>query len=168
MKRFLIAPIVLLLSACAHQPADALTGLAAEGSKSEIMQTYGANMPTQPAAKPLTLALQHIDAPPVGPTKISGRVGAVCQVKGCWMMLTDGDNAVRVKFGDDAFFIPKDAQGEAVVYGVLEEVKMSAAEAKHLADDAGVVTTAKAAMPAKEYRVIATSVLLTQSMVVRK
>ncbi len=172
MKRFLYAPIFFALFACAHQPAGALTGQPAEGSKTQLTQTYGAPMPAEPAALALSVAMQQLDTKHDAPAKLSGRVGAVCQVKGCWMMLTDGDAAVRVKFGNDAFFIPKDAQGEAVVYGVLEEVKMSAAEAKHLADDAAAagVTQAvmPATMPAKEYRVMATSVLLTQTSVVRE
>jgi hypothetical protein len=68
---------------------------------------------------------------------LSGKIGQVCQAKGCWMMLIDGDQAVRVKFGDHAFFLPKDIAGKALVLGRFERKEMTEAQARHMAEDAG-------------------------------
>jgi hypothetical protein len=145
---------LFLLGACAQNAAVTQDS----GTKSGGGQTYGASMPASPEPVALSIAMKTV-ADFIGkPSKLSGRVGLVCQQKGCWMMLTDGDASVRVKFGNDAFFIPKDASGAAQVFGQLEEIKMSAAHAKHMAEDAGQESSNVQA--SKEYRVMATSVVI--------
>jgi len=154
---FVLASSVLLLSACAQNKN---TASASPASAVTAGQTYGAAMPASPKPQPLSTAMKTVDDYIGKPAKFTGRVGRVCQKKGCWMMLTDGDASVRVKFGNDAFFIPKDATGDALVFGALELITMSAAHAKHMAEDAGTPANAAAATATKEYRVMATSVVL--------
>ena len=139
----------------ASQTGAAQTGAGQTGSG----QTYGEKMPASPTPIALSAAMKTVDDFIGKPSKLSGRVGLVCQQKGCWMMLTDGDASVRVKFGNDAFFIPKDASGKAHVFGQLELYEMSVAHAKHMAEDAGTDSSSVKA-PAKEYRVMATSVVI--------
>ena len=44
----------------------------------------------------------------------------VCQKKGCWMNLKDGEDVITVRFKDYAFFMPKDGAGRtATIQGVL-------------------------------------------------
>ena len=150
---------IAVLSACAQSPT-AVTATAPMAKPAIAAQTYGAAMPADPTPLALSTAMQSVDSLIGKPAKFSGRVGRVCQMKGCWMMLTDGDASVRVKFGNDAFFIPKDSKGEAVVFGTLELITMSAAHAKHMAQDAGETPAEADKAPTKEYRVMATSVLL--------
>lgn len=69
-------------------------------------------------------------------TKFEGRVTQVCQTKGCWIVLADGDRYARV-FSGHGFYMPKDTTGSAVVYGVLGERNVSEEFARHLAEDAG-------------------------------
>ena len=150
---------IFLLSACAQNNSVMPVTSANLDATSK---TYGGSMPASPTPLALSTAMKTVDAFIGKPAKFTGRVGLVCQVKGCWMMLTDGDASVRVKFGDDAFFIPKDAKGEATVFGKLELIAMSAAYAKHMAEDAGVAPENAPKAPSKEYRVIATSVVLAR------
>ena len=144
-----LASSLLLLNACAQNKS---TMSAAPASDQAAGQTYGAAMPTSPKPQSLSTAMKSVDDFIGKPAKFTGRVGRV--------MLTDGEASVRVKFGNDAFFIPKDATGDALVFGTLELIKMNAAHAKHMAEDAGETPENAAKAPLKEYRVMATSVVL--------
>jgi hypothetical protein len=69
---------------------------------------------------------------------LKGTVDAVCQKKGCWMVLLPGDNetGVRVTFKDYGFFVPKDAKGFKVrAEGKLHFTTLSKEEADHLEED---------------------------------
>lgn len=119
---------------------------------------YGAAMPDG-AATPIATALGAADQYAGNPQKFSGRVAKVCQKKGCWMVLADGETHARVMFGRDDFFIPTDTTGNAVVYGTLEKKTISEATAKHLAKDSGQDPD-KITGDSVEYTITATSVLL--------
>ena len=41
-------------------------------------------------------------------------VAEVCQAKGCWLELKQGDQAVHVTFEGYSFFVPKDSAGKSV------------------------------------------------------
>jgi glucose/arabinose dehydrogenase len=157
MKTLQIA-LAIALAACLSQGARADAPIATMTATAANTQ-YGAAMPAQPASVALSAVMQAPEPTLGKPIKLSGRVGKVCQAKGCWMMLTDGDVAVRVAFGKDAFFIPKDAQGDAVVFGTLSVEENSLDIAKHLAEDAGI-DPATVTAPTKEYSVNASSVVL--------
>ena len=68
------------------------------------------------------------------PVLVRGRISDVCQRKGCWTILREGDSIVRVRFKDYGFFLPGDISGqEALVEGVVTIRTMSEREARHLA-----------------------------------
>ncbi len=70
--------------------------------------------------------------------KVRGEVAGVCKKKGCWMVITDGLDSVRVVFKDYGFFVPKDIEGYVVaVAGAAYYDTFSVAEQRHLAEDAG-------------------------------
>jgi Domain of unknown function (DUF4920) len=46
--------------------------------------------------------------------RLDGRVERVCQNKGCWLTLADGDKSVHVTFEGYSFFVPKDSSGSRV------------------------------------------------------
>jgi hypothetical protein len=71
--------------------------------------------------------------------KLSGTIDAVCQKKGCWMELKNGDgNTVRVTFKDYGFFMPKDASGRtAIVDGIAKVEVTSIGDLKEYAKDDG-------------------------------
>ncbi|TPV95253.1 MAG: DUF4920 domain-containing protein [Myxococcales bacterium FL481] len=85
----------------------------------------------------LARAVAKIDETQGSPVQVTGFVGAVCQRRGCWMTLTDGDVQARVLMKGH-FSVPTDSQGRAaIVEGTLTQREFSQAQAKHLADDGG-------------------------------
>jgi len=72
--------------------------------------------------------------------KLSGKIDAVCQKKGCWMELkgTAEGSKLRVTFKDYAFFMPKDGAGlTAIVDGIAKVEETSVADLKEYAKDDG-------------------------------
>lgn len=68
--------------------------------------------------------------------KTEGVVSAVCQEKGCWMVLKAGEKTVRVRFKDYGFFVPKDSAGAtAVLEGVFSVKTVPEKTAKHYAEE---------------------------------
>ena len=93
---------------------------------------------------------------------VTGNISNVCQSSGCWVMLSDGNNSVRVKT-NHSFFMPKDCSGKNVkVQGTFEVKKISEEEADHYKDESkdqdGTQEDNKG--PQKVYEVIATGVIL--------
>lgn len=152
----LFAPQAFAEQAHEHEHAHPNVAVTEQGADFVL---YGEKMPLDPQPMALSKALAAADLSKE--LKLSGRIGQVCQSAGCWMMLTDGDAAVRVKFGDHAFVIPKDTQGEAVVYGSLAKKELSLEESKHMAEDEGK-DPASVTTPSVEYRMVATSVRVSK------
>jgi hypothetical protein len=72
------------------------------------------------------------------PILVSGTVDSVCQKKGCWLVVKDGDAQARILMKDHAFTAPMDCKGKnVVVEGTLEARTFSEAQVKHLEKDAG-------------------------------
>ena len=95
--------------------------------------------------------------------RVTGNVTEVCKVKGCWMMLRDGAQTVRVTFKDYGFFMPKNLVGRTVALeGVLSEETLSEKDARHYAEDAGKSAKEIAAIVGdqKEYSFEATGVVV--------
>lgn len=69
---------------------------------------------------------------------VSGEVEAVCQKKGCWMVVKDGDVSARVLMKDHGFSVPMDSRGKKVqVEGTLTSREFTEAQVKHLEKDGG-------------------------------
>ena len=70
------------------------------------------------------------------PIKLEGEIKDVCQAKGCWLVITDGERAMRVSFKDYGFFVPKDATGKKVVLeGMIEKKTITEMHAQHIAQE---------------------------------
>lgn len=96
---------------------------------------------------------------PTDAVKVSGTVEAVCQKKGCWMVIKDGEMSARVLVKDHAFAIPFDGKGKsALVEGTLESKDLSEANVAHLKQDGDDTIEGDGAR--KEYFLHATSVEL--------
>lgn len=92
--------------------------------------------------------------------RVSGTVSAVCQKAGCWLTLQDGTTEARIFTKEHQFFMPKDIAGKhAEVEGLLRAKTVSAAFAKHLAEDGGK-DPAKVDGPQQEFMVTAMAVRL--------
>ncbi len=71
------------------------------------------------------------------PVRMRGPIDAVCQERGCWVRIGGAEDNVLTRFKDSAFFLPKDASGEAIVEGYVSVDTMSVDEVKHYLEDEG-------------------------------
>lgn len=76
--------------------------------------------------------------------QVKGKVTEVCQMMGCWMMLTDTATgaAVRIKVKDSDIVFPKESVGKtAIAEGTFTETKLTRDQAveraKHEAEENG-------------------------------
>jgi hypothetical protein len=93
--------------------------------------------------------------------KVTGTVESVCQAKGCWMVIKDGDMQARVLVKDHAFAIPMDGKGKAaVVEGTITSKELTQANVDHLKKDGD---PSIGDVPKTEYFLEATALELTNS-----
>lgn len=139
MRRVVFGVLLLVSSVPAADvpPAARRLGLAKPIAAGAGREVYGRE-PTLATPTPLADILRDPAAFADRTVRVDGTVGGVCQRKGCWMMLRDGDNEVRVRFRDYAFFVPLDASGRrAAIEGTAKVEVTSEALRRHLAEDAG-------------------------------
>ncbi len=73
-----------------------------------------------------------------GTYTVEATVDSVCPTKGCWMLVGEGEQSMRVTFKDYAFFVPKDIAGRTVRFaGVFDVEEVPVDEARHYLEDAG-------------------------------
>lgn len=100
----------------------------------------------KPLTKKPAVALSDLAAKPadyVGKTfQVKGKITEVCQMMGCWIMLTDNQGSMmRIQMPEGKVAFPKDAAGRsAIAEGTLAKYDLSKeqaiAMAKHEAEDA--------------------------------
>lgn len=113
---------------------------------------YGEPMPAgDPVA--ITAAAADPAAHAGTPAKFSGRITQVCQKKGCWVVIEQDGVSARVMAKDHGFEVPKDASGDAIAYGVLQQEPITEEHARHLVEDDGAKAPA-----ASELRIVATAI----------
>ena len=120
--------------------------------------TYGSAPAIASAPLPLDRALSEAN---LGRTlAVKGRVAEVCKMKGCWMVLTDDKDTVRITFKDYAFFVPRDLAGQTVVAeGILSRKTLTEEEAAHLAGESSAPTP-PARVLREEWALVASSVFV--------
>jgi len=124
-------------------------------------KAFGGEMPVAGEALTLTQAISQLETADNSMVKIQGQITEVCQAKGCWMILVDGDTYARVTFEDYGFFVPiETSMQRSVVYGVLTESVLTGAQADHYAQDAGSQSTLALEGEVKEYSIVARAVQL--------
>lgn len=138
MKKFLmlsLAVVVLALSACQQSRTAAV-------SKADTVvkgQNFGAAITPDGAISYDELRGKSIKEPME--VKVRGLVSEVCQAKGCWMDIVPASgegSAMKVRFKDYGFFMPKDISGrEVIMQGIASVQEISVDELRHYAEDAG-------------------------------
>jgi len=131
-----IGSFALLAIACAgfngalaHEPGEHADKSHSAQTLAAPLLSFGEELPST-AAIPLAQALTAAPSAS-GKQIISGRIGKVCQNKGCWMTLHDGDAMVRVETAH-RFVIPADAKGDAEVLGTFKRSVLDEDRAAHL------------------------------------
>ena len=122
-------------------------------------QSFGDAIPEAGAVKTLKQAISDVAVSSSSPLKISGLITEVCQARGCWMILVDGDSHARIFFEDYGFFVPTETSMQrAVLYGTISEQVLTRKEAQHLAEDAGKRVSLNQGELVREYTIVAEGV----------
>ena len=108
MPKKLAIPLSLIISFISASHAD---------KPFSADQSFGGQVPAE--GEPLTLkeAIVNIGRVEDQFIKIEGQITEVCQAKGCWMILVEGDTYARVTFEDYSFFVPTETSMQrSVIY----------------------------------------------------
>jgi len=137
-KLFLLAMPFAVLVACNNASTPETKTTAAETEAKAGPQYFGEKI-TADGAKPTDSLKNMMGDQKEMTCKLTGKIEAVCQKKGCWMELKNADNStIRVTFKDYAFFMPKDCSGKtAIVEGIAKVDETSVADLKEYAKDNG-------------------------------
>ncbi|HEY8378215.1 MAG TPA: DUF4920 domain-containing protein [Nannocystis sp.] len=123
-----------------HDEADCPHGGGGHGAVAGTGEPghYGAAFTLQ-ETRPLSAVLAAgKDGLPKEAVQVRGTIDSVCQKKGCWMVVKDGEAQARILMKDHAFTVPMDVKGKtAVVEGTIEARTFTEAQVKHLEKDAG-------------------------------
>lgn len=100
---------------------------------------------------------------------VKGEIQDVCARMGCWMMVAEGDKAVRVRFTEsescaNGFFVPRNAAGHRVyMNGTVKFREISEEDRRHYAEDEGAPPEeiAKIVGPEKEVLFFADAVMIS-------
>lgn len=129
VRRTIVRGIALLLAF-----APAIT-IAADADRFPPGDDFGAGL-TLHDTTPLSEVVAHPERFEGKPVLVRGRITDVCQMKGCWTVITDDTVSVRVRFHDYGFFLPKNAtRRDAIVEGLVKTEMLSEKTARHYANE---------------------------------
>jgi hypothetical protein len=138
MKKIIVLGSIAFIVACGQQSVKQESKPPAEGSTTNATELYFGDKITADGAQPITELRSMMGDKKELTTKLSGTIEAVCQKKGCWMDLKNGEESIRITFKDYGFFMPIDAAGkEAIIEGVAKVEETSVGDLKEYAKDAG-------------------------------
>ena len=124
-------------------------------------QSFGGEVPVNGDPVSLREAIGSIEEAEGEFIKIRGQITEVCQAKGCWMILVDGDTYARITFEDYGFFVPTETSMQrTVIFGQLSQRTLSGHQAEHFAQDAGSQSKIKLEGEIREYSILARGVQL--------
>lgn len=100
-------------------------------------RSFGASLTL---ARPTAVAVSSVVAKPELRDRavlVEGTIADVCTRKGCWLVVSDGTEQMRVTFKDYGFFVPKDSKGRRVLLeGIVSRKELTEDEARHYAEEA--------------------------------
>lgn len=140
MKKLYVAALAVSFLAACNKTSETKTETVNKETTAVAepkAKTYGDSVTTDGAiaAADLDAALKGKDSLEV---KVKGEIIEVCQMKGCWVTMKTGQDTMRVRFGEEEFFVPKDVSGKtAIIDGLAYKEVISVASQKHYAEDAG-------------------------------
>ena len=142
------------------QAGAEVTRLSEPVAVTDDAEVFGA--PLDENATPATLAAllespgDYVDTA----VRVDAKISQVCQKKGCFMIATTGDKAVRISFKDYSFFVPTDTGGKTVsLTGTFIERELSEKQAAHFREDAG----SDVLQAGKVYEIVADAVSIPRS-----
>ncbi|PJJ60251.1 DUF4920 domain-containing protein [Hymenobacter chitinivorans] len=138
LKLLALAAGLVSLAACHSASTPETAAAAAPATAAPGGHTYGAPL-TAAGARPMSELRQVLGQQDSAQVKLVGTAAEVCQAKGCWLTMTTAEGqAMRVRFKDYAFFVPKDISGKTVVInGWAHREVVPVEDLQHYAKDAG-------------------------------
>lgn len=135
MKHLTLFSFLLIFTACT-QPTENQQATTATTEKD--FQSFGAAITPKDALTPAQF-LAEMEGKSSARMKLSAKIDACCQAKGCWMQLNmDNGEQLMVRFKDYGFFVPTDSEGKtAIIEGEAFLDTVSVEELQHYAADAG-------------------------------
>lgn len=128
--------------------------------KTTKAQDFGAPF----AIQEVTPAKSVFDAPEtfVGKTvRVEGSVRDVCQKMGCWMVISEGDESMRITTKDHKFFVAKDGAGSKChIEGEVISRELDPERTAHFESESSkdAPIPEKEAKDNKTYEIVATSI----------
>ncbi|MCB9638878.1 MAG: DUF4920 domain-containing protein [Myxococcales bacterium] len=107
-------------------------------ARKDCSGSYGT--PVQASVESVTLAsLMKAPAKYKGRfVSVTAKIHDACQKKGCWMMLSEKGQFMRVRFKGYKFFVPTNSKGYiATVVGTARKAMLPAHIVKHYAEESG-------------------------------
>lgn len=164
LRRLAPALLLLTLAACktAQEPAPSPEPEAKPASAPH--QAFGAPLGQSPATS-LASVLKTPDAFADRSVTVEGDVRRACTRKGCWMELSEGQDAsapgCRVTFKDYGFFVPTDSAGsKAKVEARVESKVLKPELVAHMESEGAKFAEKAPDGSAREVRLVATGVEL--------
>jgi hypothetical protein len=124
MRHFLTISLFLALQTAIVKAEDVapLTEAVAPAPVEELggYKVYGEVMPREGVVKELKSVFSDPDAVELGEGKYAGAIHKVCDQGACALILSAGEELIRVQFADEDSRVPADSAGSALVWGSLE------------------------------------------------
>ncbi len=151
-------------TAPAEAPAEAPTEAAVEEAAPEeaapAVQHFGEAFTLEEVTPAATLLAAPADF--VEKTiRVEGRVTDVCQKAGCWMVITDETNHMRIRTKDHGFFVAKDGAGStAQIEGLVVALEVDPDTVAHFESESseGATIPEHSAKDNTTYEMVASSV----------
>ena len=162
--------ILLLLTACqgsAEPPVSAEEASISSAAATAGWARYGAPFSLDEsqlvqASELLAHPEQHLS----GPILVEGRVVDVCQKAGCWMVIAEGEQTMRVLMKDHDFSVNKQGAGSTCrIEGIVEVKVLDPKEVAHLESESAALELMpeRRAVDNKMYQFIASGVAMKES-----
>ena len=112
-----------------------LLGCSAERSEFANPHSYGGEVSQDHSTRISTILARPAEFE--GKTVVvEGVTGSVCENRGCWMYIEDGDARMRVTFKDYSFFVPIGSEGKRVrAEGIVSSSVVSKETLQHWAEE---------------------------------
>lgn len=159
--RTVASPIALaILLIFSHAAVADVTRLSEPVEVTDDAEVFGAPLDADATSASLETLLDNPADYLDTSVRVEARISQVCQKKGCFMIASAGDRAVRISFKDYSFFVPTDTSGKTVTLtGTLIQRELSEKQAAHFREDAGTDTI----QAGKVYEIVANAVSIPRS-----
>ena len=138
IRRLIICVAMAAFLSTVQAADDKVVRLSEPVAVTDEAEIFGALLNEDASPTALGAILERPDEFVGSAVRVEARISQVCQRKGCFMIATSGEDAIRISFKDYGFFVPTDTGGKIVTFtGTVVTRELSEEQAAHLREDAG-------------------------------